>query len=52
MEVSYTKQQQKQKQMQTNKSSDQDTMETFDKRHQLSYQVAARVSIGLGLGLA
>jgi len=39
MEVSYTKQQQKQKQMQTNKSSDQDTMETFDKRHQLSYQV-------------
>ena len=29
MEVSYTKQQQKQKQMQTNKSSDQDTIETF-----------------------
>ena len=29
MEVSYTKQQQKQKQMQTNKSSDQDTFETF-----------------------
>ena len=35
MEISYTKQQQKQKQKQQNKNQDSDTMETFDKKHQL-----------------
>lgn len=35
MEISYTKQQQKQKQKQRNKSQDSDTMDVFDKRHQL-----------------
>eukprot|EP00930_Biecheleria_cincta_P037281 TRINITY_DN25573_c0_g1_i1.p1 TRINITY_DN25573_c0_g1~~TRINITY_DN25573_c0_g1_i1.p1 ORF type:complete len:2388 (+),score=410.29 TRINITY_DN25573_c0_g1_i1:162-7325(+) len=35
MEISYTKQQQKQKQKQTNKSHDSDSMQAFDKKHQL-----------------
>jgi len=35
MEVSYTKQQQKQKMKQQNKNQDSDTMEVFDKAHQL-----------------
>ena len=35
MEISYTKQQQKQKQKQKAKSQDNDTMDMFDKRHQL-----------------
>ena len=35
MEISYTKQQQKQKQKQQNKQRDSDTMEAFDKNHQL-----------------
>ena len=35
MEVSYTKQQQKQKQKQQNKNQDSDTMDVFDKKHQL-----------------
>jgi hypothetical protein len=35
MEISYTKQQQKQKQKQKTKSQDNDTMDMFDKRHQL-----------------
>ena len=35
MEISYTKQQQKQKAKQTNKNQDADTMEVFDKKHQL-----------------
>jgi hypothetical protein len=35
MEISYTKQQQKQKQKQQNKNQDADTMEVFDKKHQL-----------------
>jgi hypothetical protein len=34
-EISYTKQQQKQKQKQQNKNMDSDTMESWDKRHQL-----------------
>ena len=37
MEISYTKQQQKQKQKQHNKDQDADTMEVFDKRHQLTF---------------
>ena len=36
MEINYTKQMQKQKQKQQNKDQDADTMETFDKRHQLT----------------
>jgi hypothetical protein len=36
MEISYTKQQQKQKQKQQNKSQDSDTMDIFDKKHQLN----------------
>jgi hypothetical protein len=39
MEISYTKQQQKQKQKQMNKNQDSDTMEVFDKRHQLPIEV-------------
>ena len=39
MEISYTKQQQKQKQKQQNKNQDSDTMETFEKRHQLDIGV-------------
>ena len=35
LEISYTKQQQKQKQKQQNKSQDSDTMDVFDKRHQM-----------------
>ena len=38
MEISYTKQQQKQKQKQHSKDQDADTMEVFDKRHQLVLQ--------------
>ena len=37
MEISYTKQQQKQKQKQKAKSQDNDTMDTFDKRHRLLF---------------
>ena len=37
MEISYTKQQQKQKQKQKTKSQDNDTMDAFDKRNQLSF---------------
>eukprot|EP00928_Gymnodinium_smaydae_P100356 TRINITY_DN9823_c2_g4_i1.p1 TRINITY_DN9823_c2_g4~~TRINITY_DN9823_c2_g4_i1.p1 ORF type:complete len:2328 (+),score=476.05 TRINITY_DN9823_c2_g4_i1:208-6984(+) len=39
MEISYTKQQQKQKQKQHNKDQDADTMEIFDKKHQLQVVV-------------
>lgn len=39
MEISYTKQQQKQKQKQQNKNQDSDTMDVFDKRHQLNLKV-------------
>ena len=37
MEISYTKQQQKQKQKQKTKSQDDDTMDVFDKRNQISF---------------
>ena len=36
MEISYTKQQQKQKQKQSNKDQDADTMQAFDRKHQLT----------------
>ena len=38
MEISYTKQQQKQKQKQQNKNQDSDTMDAFDRRHQLKLE--------------
>ena len=36
LQVSYTKQQQKQKQKQKSKDQDADTMQAFDRRHQLT----------------
>ena len=39
MEISYTKEQQKQKQKQQNKSQDSDTMDIFDRRHQMTLKV-------------
>ena len=40
MEISYTKQQQKQKQKQQNKNQDSDTMDIFDKRHQMTLEIS------------
>lgn len=66
MEISYTKQQQKQKQRTTNKDHDADMMEVFDRRHQLelvtetddyfAYTLSphtdlAKVSLGLPLAV-
>jgi hypothetical protein len=39
MEISYTKQQQKQKQKQQNKNQDSDTMDVFDRQHQLLLEI-------------
>ena len=42
LEISYTKQQQKQKQKQSNKDQDADTMQAFDRKHQLTITAGAK----------